>query len=417
MQAILTIPDWTGRHGATDQMLFHEIGGVPLLIRTIATASRAGADEVLLISPGFIPCEVVKRIRENKIFSALPIVKCISIREFDPAAASAWQQISSQLQDEFFWIPWNWVTNKRALIAFPLLAYEPASWTVPARLRRDVVMNPTEFLSFKGRAEGIAVLSEDSVDDAERWLVANSGKPLDGIYTSFNRRLCRPIVKALTHTAVSPNAVTLAGLLVACLSAYCFSRGSYLGSVAGALLFFLSGLCDEIDGMLARIKFSDSAFGTWFEGLVDNLSYLLLFGGIAMGLSRFRGPRELWIGGAILVGAVISTAAVAWLRKSSTHRDRPNEYLGKMYRKLDEDCGNWISRISRKIEFLLKKGVFIHYVVLFSLLGLLPVMMRIAAVAANVTWILALYFRRRFFRSPYMGSEAVAFQKPAKVNA
>jgi len=251
---------------------------------------------------------------------------------------------------------------------------------------------------------------------AERWLVANSGKPLDGIYTTFNRKLCRPVVRALTHTAVSPNAVTLAGLLVACLSAYYFSRGSYLLSVIGALLFFLSGLCDEIDGMLARIKFSDSAFGTWFEGLVDNLSYLLLFGGIALGLSRHRGPQELWIGGAILVGAVISTALVAWLRKSSTHRERPNEYLGKMYRLLDEDRGNWISRISRNIEFLLKKGVFIHYVVLFSLLGLLPVMMRIAAIAANLTWILALYFKRRFFRGLHPGAEAVRFQKPAKVN-
>ena len=417
MQTIVTIPDFRGRHDAAEQMLFHDVGGVPLLIRAIATASRAGADEVLLIFPDFIPCEIVKRIRENKIFSAVPLVKCISVGDFDPAAASAWQQISSQLQDEFFWIPWNWVTNKRALVALPLLAYEPASWTVPARLRRDVVMNSTEFLSFKGRAEGIAVLSEDSVDDAERWLVANSGKPLDGIYTSFNRRLCRPTVRALTHTAVSPNAVTLAGLLVACLSAYCFSRGLYSSAVAGALLFFLSGLCDEIDGMLARIKFSDSAFGTWFEGLVDNISYLLLFGGIAMGLSRYRGRRELWIGGAILVGAVISTAAVAWLRKSSTHRDRPNEYLGKMYRKLDEDRGNWISRTSRKIEFLLKKGVFVHYVVLFSLLGLLPLMMRIAAIAANLTWILAFYFKRRFFRGPHASSEGVAFQDPAKVNA
>jgi hypothetical protein len=54
--------------------------------------------------------------------------------------------------------------------------------------------------------------------------------------------------------------------------------------------------------------------------------------------------------------------------------------------------------------------------VLFSLLGLLPVMMRIAAIAANLTWILALYFKRRFFRGPRPGAEAVAFQKPAKVN-
>jgi phosphatidylglycerophosphate synthase len=416
MQAILSIPESRGWPD-TEQLLFLEIGGVPLLIRAIATASRAGANDVLLVFPGFIPCEIVTRLRENAILSAGPRVECISVPGFEPGSPLGWQQISTRLQDEFFWIPWNWVTNKHALIALRPLAYEPATWAVPSRLKRDAVMNSTEFLSSQGQAEGIAILSEDAVDNAERWLVANSGKPLDGIYTSFNRRLCRPAVRALTHTAVSPNAVTLAGLFVACLSAYYFSRGSYLLSVIGALLFFFSGLCDEIDGMLARIKFSDSAFGTWFEGTVDNLSYVLLFGGIALGLSRHRGPRELWIGAAVLVGAVISTVVIAWLRKSSTHRERPNEYLGKMYRMLDEDRGNWISRMSRNIEFLLKKGVFIHYVVLFSLLGLLPVMLRIAAIAANLTWILALYFKRRFFRDLRKGAEAVAFQKTAKVNS
>jgi hypothetical protein len=113
---------------------------------------------------------------------------------------------------------------------------------------------------------------------------------------------------------------------------------------------------------------------------------------------------------------VISSAAVAWLRKSSTHRERPNEYLGNMYRMLDHDRGNWISRISRNIEFLLKKGVFIHYLVLFSILGLLPVMMRIAAVAANLTWVLALYFAKRFFSGPHPAAEAGPFHKTAKVN-
>jgi hypothetical protein len=126
---------------------------------------------------------------------------------------------------------------------------------------------------------------------------------------------------------------------------------------------------------------------------------------------------ELWMGGAVLVGAVISVGVIAWLRKRATHRERPNEYLGKMYQLLDKDRGNWISRISRNIEFLLKKGVFIHYVVLFSVLGLLPMMMRIAALAANLTWILALYFKRRFFRGRRSVAQAVPFHTIAKVNS
>ena len=417
MQAIIALPDFQDSTPEARNLLFRDICGVPLLVRVIATASRAGADEVLLIFPGSISCDVVKRVRESTILAAGPLVECISVPGFYPPCPAAWKQISKRLEDEFLWIPWNWVTNKHALGCLPLLERSPKLWTLPVRMTRDAVANPSEFVPRTLRFDGVAVRSTRSVIDAERWIVANSGKPLDGIYTSFNRRLCRPLVRFLTHSAVTPNAVTLVGLVVAMLSAYCFSAGSYLTSVFGALLFFLSGLCDEIDGMLARIKFTDCAFGTWFEGIVDNLSYLLLFAGISIGLSHQRGPRELWVGGAVLASAVLSFAVLAWLRKRSTHRERPNEYLGKMYRLLDEGRANWISRISRNLEFLLKKGVFIHYVVLFSLLDLLPVMMRIAAVAANLTWVLALYLKKRFFRGPCPDYKTVPFQNPAKVNS
>jgi len=78
MQAILSIPESRGGRDA-EELLFREIGGVPLLIRAIATASRAGADEVLLIFPGFIPCEIVKRVRENKFLSAATLIKCLAV--------------------------------------------------------------------------------------------------------------------------------------------------------------------------------------------------------------------------------------------------------------------------------------------------------------------------------------------------
>jgi len=79
MQAILSIPESRGGRDAAEELLFREIGGVPLLIRAIATASRAGADEVLLIFPGFIPCEIVKRVRENKFLSAATLIKCLAV--------------------------------------------------------------------------------------------------------------------------------------------------------------------------------------------------------------------------------------------------------------------------------------------------------------------------------------------------
>jgi hypothetical protein len=39
----------------------------------------------------------------------------------------------------------------------------------------------------------------------------------------------------------------------------------------------------------------------------------------------------------------------------------------------------------------------IHYIVIFTLVGALPVVFVLATVGAHLTWILTLYFNRRFF--------------------
>ena len=221
------------------------------------------------------------------------------------------------------------------------------------------------------------------------------------------------MVRALAHTAVSPNMVTLAGLLVAAVSAYSFAQGNYAASLMGALLFFLSGLLDEVDGMLARVRFSDSAFGTWLEGTVDNLTYLLLFVGITIGLDRQRGPQEVLFGEAALFGSVLAVLVISWQRKRSTRPDKPHEYLGNVYQLLDRDRGNWVSRAVREVHIFLKKGVFIHYVVAFTALGLLPALLRLVAFASNLTWVLALYFSYRFFRRATAGARTMEFSKAA----
>jgi phosphatidylglycerophosphate synthase len=228
--------------------------------------------------------------------------------------------------------------------------------------------------------------------------VARSGKPLDGIYSTFDRRLCRSVVRLLSHTSITPNAVTLAGLAVAILSCLEFARGFYAAHVCGALLFFLSGLCDEMDGMLARIKFRESTFGTWFEGFVDNATYLLVFVGMTIGLYRQRGHAELVWGMALIAGSVLSVVLINLQRKRSTDAARPNEYRGNLYATLDSDSSNFVSFAARHLNVFLKKAVAIHYLLLFTLFGGLTLFLRLAAIGSNLTWILTIYFNRRFFR-------------------
>jgi hypothetical protein len=66
----------------------------------------------------------------------------------------------------------------------------------------------------------------------------------------------------------------------------------------------------------------------------------------------------------------------------------------------NEDSGNRISRVVRQVQAFQKRGVAIHYIVLFTIIGALTVLFVLATVGAHLTWIPTLYLNRRFFAQP-----------------
>jgi len=130
---------------------------------------------------------------------------------------------------------------------------------------------------------------------------------------------------------------------------------------------------------------------------VDNATYLLLFSGITIGLYRQHGKAELLWGIALIAGCLLSVLVVALQRMAFTDPKRPNEYLTRMTHLMETDS-SLISRAVRQVHIFIKKGVAVHYVLLFTVLGGLPVFLRIAAISANLTWTLASYFNWRFTR-------------------
>jgi phosphatidylglycerophosphate synthase len=399
MKAVISIPELGGlinEQQAAD-MLMRPISGIPLLMRTVLTATRAGASDVLLV----VPAAMSDRFQQKLVKAISPEgvqVDLIQISDFDPEAYSTWMILKRHLKDEFLWLPWNWVTTKRFFSQLPLVNIDTVDWSKPAYTTlHQIYRNGSATARAAESAEGVAVNSPESGVTAERFLVANSGKISDGIHTSFNRRLCRPFVRLLSHTPVTPNAVTFGGVVVSIFSAIAFAQGTYLWSVLGALLFYIAGLFDEMDGMLARVTFAESPIGTYLEGTADGLSYLLLFGGITIGLSHHYGRVAVWMGIALLIGAVLALVTTTLQRRRATTPDRPNEYLGRIYQLLEKDSGNWISRVVRQVQGFQRRGIMIHYIVLFTSIGALPVVFVLATVGAHLTWILTLYFDRRFF--------------------
>jgi len=388
MQAVMAIPR------GFDDALQTEVAGVPLLVRVLATAKCAGVDEIVLLWTSDTCVPILERCAASPALTGLHVR--IEKFQLDPRQSRSWIAIDALLKDDFVWLPWNFVTSSRILAAIEPSTTLPPTWSKPVRLNKELFGRNQQAEAISApQIEGVSIHLPEDVPSAERFLVSKSGKPTDGIYSNFNRKLSRPFVRALTHTSITPNTVTLAGLVVGMISAFMYSRGYYLASVAGAVLFFISGLIDEMDGMLARLTFRESAFGTWFEGFVDNATYLLLFSGMTAGLYRQHGKPELIWGIALIAGCLLSVCVVAMQRRAVAPPDRPHEYSVRINRLMETDSSP-ISRIARQVHIFVKKGVAVHYVLIFTVIGGLQILLRLAAIAANLTWTVASYFTWRF---------------------
>jgi len=401
MQVVVAVPAAIDTAAASVAGLTREICGVGLLERTLLTAQRAGASEVVLVWPTGMPIEAALNVLNSRRIQKKNNVRLLLVESFDPDQPRTWVALQGELEDRFVWLPWNWVTNSRLLANLRDWGQSHTNWAMPGWVSKSTAALGRIFQTqTKPLPEGIAVTSDETAAAAERFLVARSGKVSDGIHSSFNRRLCRPAVRWLSHTPITPNAVTFGGVVVSIFAAIAFARGSYWSYVLGALLFFVAGLFDEIDGMLARIKFADSPFGTYLESFGDSLSYVLLFGGITVGLYRQHGVSQLWVGAALLIGTVLALVVTTLQRKRAASPDRPTEYLANFYRKLEQDSGNWISRAVRQAQGFQRRGIMIHYIVIFTALGGVPAIFYLATLGSHLTWTLALYYNHRFFKQP-----------------
>lgn len=81
----------------------------------------------------------------------------------------------------------------------------------------------------------------------------------------------------LLNSDISPNFITVAGLLVSAGVAYVFSRGMFL---TGGCLLFASGIFDTLDGAIARKKGRSSLYGALLDSTLDRYSEFFIFSGL-----------------------------------------------------------------------------------------------------------------------------------------
>jgi CDP-diacylglycerol--glycerol-3-phosphate 3-phosphatidyltransferase len=97
--------------------------------------------------------------------------------------------------------------------------------------------------------------------------------------------LLAPLVKRLAKWGINPNSFTLAGLIITSMAAVAFIMGHLR---LGGLLILLGGLCDTIDGSLARFVNKATRFGALFDSAMDRYSEFVMFLGIVVYFVRIK---------------------------------------------------------------------------------------------------------------------------------
>jgi CDP-diacylglycerol--glycerol-3-phosphate 3-phosphatidyltransferase len=86
------------------------------------------------------------------------------------------------------------------------------------------------------------------------------------------------LVRLALKLNIHPNALTTAGFLLSCASAYLVATGMYR---IAACLLLLGGMFDNIDGLFARATNKVTKFGALYDSTLDRYSEVIFFFGMA----------------------------------------------------------------------------------------------------------------------------------------
>jgi len=123
-----------------------------------------------------------------------------------------------------------------------------------------------------------------------------------GRYRDRVRQWSDPVGRALFRLRLRPNHLTVIGLVVSFFAAAGFIAGHVRW--AGCLLL-LAGLCDLLDGALARVSGQVTAFGAFLDSVIDRYSDLIVLLGIVVLFARTPNARGALVAMAGLVGSVM----------------------------------------------------------------------------------------------------------------
>lgn len=110
----------------------------------------------------------------------------------------------------------------------------------------------------------------------------------DGKFRAPVDAAVRPLGAMLRKTKLTPDHLTVVGLVVGAAAAVAVGAGRLR---LGLILVILAALPDLLDGALAKASNASSQRGAFFDSTVDRITDALLLGGIAYHFAQTQDPR------------------------------------------------------------------------------------------------------------------------------
>ena len=201
------------------------------------------------------------------------------------------------------------------------------------------------------------------------------------LYSTEARRVSKPLTAALGRSRISPNQLTVVGLVLTLGVSVLIWTGNYI--LAG-LVFTLGSICDMLDGAVARLSAKVTPMGAFLDSVFDRVGEGAVLTAIALVYAR---DDNLWVVGAAFV-TMIGSFLVSYTRARA-------EALG-----LECKVG-LMTRPERLV--LLGAGLFLQR------FGVLAIVMYILAVLTAVTVLQRiLHVRRQFAQATASGQRTAS---------
>jgi len=117
-----------------------------------------------------------------------------------------------------------------------------------------------------------------------------------------------PIVRVIARVGLTPNMLTVIGLLLNVLVAAVLARGSL---TLGGVLLLLAASFDALDGTLARLTGRQSRFGAFFDSTLDRYSEGVVYGGLLFHFLEQEARAEALLVYAAIIGSLMVSYARA----------------------------------------------------------------------------------------------------------